>query len=771
MFAVLRTERQWPWTDDALGWTGLFVVAGILVLLTLWTYAGTRKIGWRRLAGVLLLRLAALAIAVLLLVRPFFANERELLNDGQLLLILDYSSSMRITDGPGNQSRWDTVQQLLEWPEIKEAFAQLQRAKNIKIFRYLGAEDVRPYDPATEPNGTRTDIGTWLHALRVKHKDDSNLRGLLVISDGQNNGTSFSAVNVANDWRGLRCPIHCIGVGSPKTTKGQRDIAVVNVDAPSHAFFKSPVRIKAIVDAPNLEGQLVTVRLLVEGKDIGVTKQVTLPKTRGNPIDVGEFVPDRVGEVKVTVKIDEVPGEFTKLNNEMSTYVNVTKEGISVLWIEGRQRLEATWIIRFVLQPDARFNVLFDERLAGNPVTTAQKALVDFKNKPYDVVVIGDISAQRFSGDDKAVFAQLREMVLRKRAGLLVLGGFNTLNDDQEPTATQELADILPVELVKQLGEIEDKVQAQPVAANKGHPLLQVGDVWHENIFGKLDGLPRLGPARGGSALLLEGENKEPVMAVTGEDLGRIVALAADTTHDCWYRNDDAVRAYKRFWHQLFVWLARQEKGDDQLRVELDKRRLAAGSNERLGFTVKLLDKQGREVKNATYKVHLIPPQGKPTAVETKLASGLERGKIGPVSAAGEYQVAVTGEGMGSDGKPIKVDRAVTARFEGFAEDVENQFPAANHKFLEDVAAAGAGSFRIAGKDELLQLLNELREKTAAPGWVQTDAWPNWKATPASDGWFDQLAALWQSGEMVSFTLFMLVICTEWFLRRWWGLV
>src|SRR5438309_135469 len=76
MFAFLTTDREWPWRDeDLLGWPGLAVVGAILVVLTLWTYFGQRKVGWNRLAAILGLRLGALAVVPVLLVRPSFAHE------------------------------------------------------------------------------------------------------------------------------------------------------------------------------------------------------------------------------------------------------------------------------------------------------------------------------------------------------------------------------------------------------------------------------------------------------------------------------------------------------------------------------------------------------------------------------------------------------------------------------------------------------------------------------------------------------------------------
>ncbi len=40
--------------------------------------------------------------------------------------------------------------------------------------------------------------------------------------------------------------------------------------------------------------------------------------------------------MKVALKVDPLPGEISQLNNEISTYVTVTKEGISVLYVEGK---------------------------------------------------------------------------------------------------------------------------------------------------------------------------------------------------------------------------------------------------------------------------------------------------------------------------------------------------------------------------------------------------------------------------------------------------
>src|SRR5205823_657723 len=112
-----------------------------------------------------------------------------------------------------------------------------------------------------------------------------------------------------------------------------------------------------------------------------------------------------------------------------------------------------------------------------------------------------------------------------------------------------------------------------------------------------------------------------------------------------------------------------------------------------------------------------------------RLRGGEYRGEFDQANAIGEYRIEVTGTGTGKEGKFSA--GPVSARFTAFSEDVENQRPGADHKFLTQLATAGGGTFRLAGREELLQYLGELRERTAAAGWVKGELWPKWKYTPA----------------------------------------
>jgi len=333
-------------------------------------------------------------------------------------------------------------------------------------------------------------------------------------------------------------------------------------------------------------------------------------------------------------------------------------------------------------------------------------------------------------------------------------------------------------------GQVDTATVMVPDNANKSHRLLQIAEpglkhLWQVEpgdtkapIFKPLAGITKVGKPRPGADVLARAadESGEPIFVVTKENGPRTAVFGGDNTYQAWYSNDDAVKAYRRFWSQLFVWLARQEKGDNYLSIELDKRRMAAGARQKLGFTLRMLGRDGAPATNPDFTITVYGPGGEKYEVaKPRLRGGEYRGEFDQANAIGEYRIEVTGTGTGKEGKFAA--GPVSARFTAFSEDVENQRPGADHKFLTQLATAGGGTFRLAGREELLQYLGELRERTATAGWVKRDVWPNWKYTPASERLPDQIVAPVASGMLPCLVAFVLLVGAEWSLRRWWGLV
>ena len=185
---------------------------------------------------------------------------------------------------------------------------------------------------------------------------------------------------------------------------------------------------KGLIDAPGFEKSNVRVHLELDNKEVAAG-DFRLDKTRGNEIQLVCDAPAEPGEVKVALKVDPLPGEISQLNNEISTFVTVTKEGISVLYVDGEFGNWEPKYIRLALSQLPNVRLFQAVRLSNEPSPTEDKDLFLFAKQHYDVVILGDISARRFSGGDPAVLDALHKLVFERGAGLLMIGGYETFGN------------------------------------------------------------------------------------------------------------------------------------------------------------------------------------------------------------------------------------------------------------------------------------------------------------------------------------------------------
>src|SRR4051812_41617695 len=147
----LSLDPAWPAFLPGLGVGTLAVAAAVLVGLTLWTYLGARSGSWRRFVLVLTLRLLALVVTVLLILRPSLAVEDEdALQPSRLLLLVDVSRSMNVRDEFNNSSRLENAHRLLASDgKVAAALRRLAADKKIETVLYQGAEELGRYDGKT----------------------------------------------------------------------------------------------------------------------------------------------------------------------------------------------------------------------------------------------------------------------------------------------------------------------------------------------------------------------------------------------------------------------------------------------------------------------------------------------------------------------------------------------------------------------------------------------------------------------------------------------
>src|SRR5438045_9155247 len=108
-----------------------------------------------------------------------------------------------------------------------------------------------------------------LNSLYERHGSERYLRGLLILSDGADNGARYPALSLAPKWRALPCPIHTFAFGKTTTTAKQQDISFTSIkhDPSPTVAIKGELRVKGIADAPGFEGRTVHARLLLDHRE------------------------------------------------------------------------------------------------------------------------------------------------------------------------------------------------------------------------------------------------------------------------------------------------------------------------------------------------------------------------------------------------------------------------------------------------------------------------------------------------------------------------
>jgi len=762
-------DPAWPWSMPALGPPAFFLVAGILVALTVWTYRNIPGAHPRRVLVLILLRLAALFVALLTVFRPSLASPDRSRSPSALIVALDTSQSMTIMDEHGSQSRWEYMNRILK--EAQTQFQQLQDDHNVSVVYYGFDGEVHDWVASADPEGKRTDFGELLHALYDRHGSDRNLRALIILSDGADNGFRYPALPLATKWRLLPCPIHTFAFGQTTTSSDQRDIAFTGITPdPSPVATKGRLTVKGTVDAPGFQNAQVRVRLLLDDKEVAA-EDALLARISGNQVQVACDAPPTPGEIKVTLRIDPKPGEVSSVNNEISTYVTVTKEGISVLYVEGKYRAWEPKFIRYALSQDPNIRLYEAERLSDEPPPPGQADLFRFDKQHYDVVILGDITAKRFTAGNPAILRSLYDLVTEKATGLIMIGGREGFgNSDWEGTPLEKL---LPVTL-EVSGQEDSAALMMPTFEGLRHYVLRLGNsapaneaLWKR--LTKLEGFTRLGRPKPGAIVLARSTSGLPLLVGqlhTGN--GRTLAFGGDTTWR-WRSSEEGIKAHARFWQQVVLWLAKRDEADGSLLVLPDTRRLPAGG--KLGFAVKLRGKGGLEIgpKDAHFEVKVIGPSKTETTVPTAREQGEERGAFWKTDVAGEYTIVARGWGKDNDGSALDNLPESRVRFIVYQDEAEMARQAADHEFLDKLAYAGGGKMH--APEDLKKFLTDLANTPLAQNKAKSRRWPDWKRAPGSASSGDQLRALTGSGILVCYLCFVAALCTEWGLRRYWGLV
>jgi len=610
---------------------GLAIAAVIIAF----AYRRTDKPLSRRIRVILIaLRVASVGLLLICLLEPKFITREDVHRKANLLVLVDDSQSMSLTDVDGQTgtpvSRIDAVKEAFA-PDEGGTMSALADKFDLQFYQF-SSECVQVEELVPTAEGTLTDIGNAIS------KTDGEWRGqltggIVLVTDGGNN-SGDSPVEII---RRINMPVYTVGVGS---TQMPRDIQIARVEVSPIAYADHLLPVRAVIKSSGYDGREVQVEL--KGGDV-VAQQtmplldsvpLTLDSQNGEQIVNLQLKPQQEGTHNFSITVTAAPDELTDQNNVYPFFVRVVKTKLKVLYIDGRPRWEYTFIKR-ALQRDPNMEPTCVVAKGAHSRAAPQDDDSNIPRFPttrnelfaYDVLILGDISPGFFSGEQLNI---INDFVDDRGGSIIFLGGKNSLG--RGGFGDSVLRGMLPIDIGPD-GARQIRGAFNPVLTADGrrHPITRFSNDQVENvaIWRDLPALPQLYEGAGvklGATILAEYRRDSgaqsfrlPLVVFQRYGEGMVMMIASDSLWR-WafgaypFGGNDS--HYRRFWSGAVRWLSSIHTEADLVNVETDK-----GSyyrDEKVQVTAYVYDENYAPVSDAQLKAQIQDPG---SSVEASLSS------------------------------------------------------------------------------------------------------------------------------------------------------
>ena len=747
---------------------GAVVVAAVAIFYaTVYAYLGRRRISM-----LLVLRCLGILALLLILFKPALSHQPSP-DSARLVLpvLVDRSGSMDTLDHPDLPNRYRQAVEALS--------AQHRRMeKHFRVSWRHFADRPQSVDEvgdlnALSPTGEGTEVTDLAAAIRqasAGYRADE-LAGVILITDGLHNGEG----NVIDAARESPVPIYTLGLGSEtESSAGQRNVRLVNVEAPLQAVRNNVAKIAAQVRLTGWANIPAKVALRAGGNEIDARQVLTDANAKTLTVEFkwtpGEAAGAPEPDIrKLHVAAEPNPAEANADDNAAELHVLVTQPSIRVLYVEGTLRPEYKYLRR-ILSTDPNVKLMSLVRMSANRFLSQGsiegKRLTDLPRSDeefgfFDVLILGDLDRTFLKRDQ---MEKIRQFVNDGKS-LLMLGGRNSFGPGGYGGTPVETA--LPVlcgsrsapqETTRFVPQLTAAGQVSPVFADLGEFFGAPGRKPVKALPELLGCVTAAAAKPGAQVLAIHPTRRNDsgplvVLAVHNFGAGRAGAFTADTTWR-WYLRVHALGAdspYHRFWGQLIRYLAGVKKTQKQtapaVLARLDRAYLRQG--EELKITALVKDADGQPTNDATVTATLAA-EGDDKPVETALqrstrGAGLYEAAHTP-AASGPFTVTVKardklGKLLASDELPLRVARR----------SKETDRLARDAKMLKAIATARGGRYaELAALPDVVDGLIQRKQTQLLP------------APPGRQVRLYNFALL--------FFIFIGLLTVEWFLRRNWQL-
>lgn len=695
--------------------------------------------------SLLVLRAAATLALVLALVRPTLASRKAVLVKPRLAVIVDASHSMR---GPaGSVTRLEAAK---KW--LLSRRGELEDRADVRVFAASGgAKRLVSWDELAKLSPSNSALHPT-DALRDVLDDPSSTpkpdRAWL-LSDGN----AEPVADLDSALAAARLPIDAIAVGPER--RG-RALSIVEASPPDFAFLHGRVTVSALIEASELQGVPVRVRLLRDGAV--VDEQTRIPGSSYETLTASvTAVAQSLGQQRW--RLEASAGGKVAARD---VRVEVVRQKYRIMYLAGRPSPEYAFLRDFLKSdPNHELVSFVILRNPENPTLVADNelSLIPFPAEEifvrdisqFDLFILENFSYSRFHLP-VAYLQSVRSFVANGGA-LLVVGGENAFSlGGYKGTPIEEL---LPVNLASVSPDFTAGLfQAKPAASAAGHPLVKLyedqpasEEAW--KTLPPLDGWAKFASVKPGAAVLAVHPSERtgageplPVVALRDFGKGKVLLLSSDST---WRWKLGAAADwrvgtfYARFWTRVVQYLTGS--------LDLSKVKFAPlpdrlPAREPAVLSLRVFDESFRPADPAGTDVSVIwtPPSGPAREVPAR------------PSEPGVYQIELTGLALGTH----KVRATAKWRGKPWGEDqvrFDWQPPSADQpvdkRWLKRVADDTGGELRDIASADAKALLAKLPP-------VREEAEVSRRFSPAASNWW--LAA----------TAFLFAL--EWALRRRRGL-
>lgn len=818
------------WHAMPPAWVFWLVLVPVVALVGWWAYQRDRDVP--RPARLLLgsLRSLALLFVLLVLLGPYREASETRTVRAHLLVLVDTSSSMATVDGYepedaralaaaagrhpseiGGLTRLDLARLVLANAE-HQFLERLTKDFRVHVYGFgsqlvplVSTGDALDEEESADPNpppqrirnrfpelraadpSTRIGLAVSL-ALDAFAQRDEEIAGVVVISDGQQNGGSVTPLAAGRKAHALHAPVVGVGVGDPRSPK---NIQVTNLRAKEVVLARDTAVFEFDVHGKGFEGRAV--RVDVQALDAS-------GNPRGSPLQVnpGEVVlkgGDGAQEVRVTHRFERADTyalrigipvqdeEKIKSDNYVLHTLRVIDRKIRVLYVEQAPRFEFHYLSNALCR-DRETMLTHTLLLDADPETPQRRTLAPESEWPpldatralprreklfdYDVVVLGDVDPRTFGSNPTEVeetLVNLRDFVERG-GGLIVVAG-----PQNNPTKYRDtpLAAVLPVVVDRAAEREEENRTRDPgrpfhlALTDEGmdSPMMNVaGDparsraLWETHPKWGMYWVYPTPRAKTIAKVLAESDDpqhdnpkygKRPVIATMLYGRGRSLFIGVDELWRTRYETGD--RYFYRFYGEAVRFLATYKLlgGNKRFKIMTDLATYTLDDPVRIDVDVLDSDYEPSRAEFQTVKLEMpaAEPGGKREDVSLIIPKDpTEKGRFRKTivpTRPGDYRLSATTDDK--DEPPEKIFHVVQSSLEGRALLL-------NEASLREMASASAGGDFLYLAD-LPKLALPTRERTVPTNVREDEIWDN--------AWTLAIAVA--------------LLGAEWLLRKRWRLV